>query len=183
MGMKEPRVNIDEIFKKYADGSGQKLADKIIDVELDESGGILGTGRERDYKGITAGLFTLNTFLLDIFLGVMFPRIWLHSPILRFIGGLDALIMLIFAQIGTAIWFVITGHRAPMLFIYEQFPFGNYYFRSISSLVLPSIIILDILQKTYSKSHLSKKTLKAFLMINLLALLFFCFFIYVLANS
>lgn len=154
-----------------------------FDKELDIKGRVLGTGPERYYYIFAPLFFLINITLLTIFFGSAFREFFLHSPLLNLLGKVSALLTLIIAQVATFLFWLITGIKTPMHYIYSHFPFGSKNFQSFCSLMPFSLTVLIILLRSYKEIYVSRKIAITLLIINIIIALLLGYYAIELLNG
>jgi len=164
MGMKKDKLR--RLFEDKNIGGVPEMSGYNFNQELDEKGRVLGRGPERFYPSLLTILMVLNILLLAMYLGYQFRQIILQSPLLIFIGHISAFIVLVIFLIATFIYWIVSGTKEPMLYVYSRLMFGTEVFQSVCSLIPISFIISVILLKALKKMYVSKKAAVVLLFVN-----------------
>lgn len=134
----------------------KNLGNAKFGVELDSTGNELDDSQGLLLKVLNSLALAGVLSLLAIVAGTLFKQFFIDSPLLMIFGYVVSVILLLIAQLATAIWWLITGAREPMAFINNALPFGSEGMRTAVCLLPLAIFIFTILCKSYSKIYVSK---------------------------
>ncbi len=137
-------------------------------VELDGEGNTLNDGQGGLLKIVNMLGIAGVLFLATVIAGIVLHSVFLNSPLLMLLGNIISLISLLAAQLGTAIWWFITGTKEPMNYIYQALPFGGVQLKTSVCLMPLTIIILVIMCRVYSKVFI-KKTIALIISLGLIS--------------
>ena len=150
-------MGIEAQFRRFFDMHRTGPGAYQAGVELDSDGNRLNEAQGYWLRQGNMVAIASVVVLSTISLGMAFPEALLQSPIMMVLGHVTSIVFLAAAQVGTAIWYVITGSKESMKFISEALPFGSDQLRAAVCFFPLTLPMLLILLRTYRRLYVRQK--------------------------